>query len=154
MNLAFEDAPQKTRGEFHIEIRRKGKLVDEFHDHNLVVNTGRCRLAELAAGKSGKYITQIGVGSGDSVEDEADTELQDQQLFDLTAASVDGRDAKFEFVIGEDEANGLDIREFGLFCADGTMFSHRVRRNEETGKVSVIGKDVDIELRGYWILHF
>ena len=88
------------------------------------------------------------------MEDEADTELAEQQLFELTETSVDGRDAKFEFVIGEDEANGLDIREFGLFCADGTMFSHRVRRNEETGKVSVIGKDVDIELRGYWILHF
>lgn len=154
MNLAFEDIPQKCRGEFHIDILKKGQLVQAIHDHNLVVNTGRCRLAELAAGKSEKFITHIGVGSGGEVEDEADTALTDQQLFELTASSVDGRDAKFEFVIGEDQANGLDIREFGLFCADGTMFSHRVRRNEETGKVSVIGKDVDIELRGYWILHF
>lgn len=154
MQMVFEDAPQKTRGEFHIEVRRKGKLIDEFHDHNLVVNGGRCRLAELVTGKSTKCITHIGIGSGSEPEDENDTELVEQQLFELSATSVDGRDAKFEFIIGEDEANGLDIREFGLFCSDGTMFSHRVRRNEETGKVSVIGKDVDIELRGYWILHF
>lgn len=154
MQMAFEDRPGACRGEFHIEVRRKGTLIDEFHDHNLVVDAGRTRLAELAAGKSDKFITHIGVGSGGEMEDESDTALTDQQLFEITEASVDGRDAKFEFIIGEDQANGLDIREFGLFCADGTMFSHRVRRSEETGKVSVIGKDFDIEIHGYWILHF
>ena len=154
MSLVFEDAPQKVKGEFHIEVRRKGQIVDEFHDHNLVVETGRIRLANLAAGLSDKYITQIGVGTGKEIEDEADTELQDQQLFPLTEVSVDGRDAKFEFLIGAEDANGLAITEFGLFCADDTMFSHRVRRDEDTMKVGVIDKMEDIEIRGYWILHF
>lgn len=154
MSLVFEDAPQRVKGEFHIEVRRKGKIVDEFHDHNLVVETGRIRLANLAAGLSDKYITQIGVGSGKEIEDEADTELTEQQLFPLTGVSVDGRDAKFEFIIGPEEANGLSIREFGLFCGDDTMFSHRVRRNEDTMKVGTIDKGEDIEIRGYWILHF
>lgn len=154
MGLVFEDAPQKVKGEFHIEVRRKGKTVDEFHDHNLVVETGRVRLAELAAGLSQKHITQIGVGAGSDIEDETDTELAEQQLFPLAGVSVDGRDAKFEFIIGENEANGLSIREFGLFCADDTMFSHRVRRDEDTMKVGTIDKMDDIEIRGYWILHF
>ena len=94
------------------------------------------------------------MGTGKEIEDEADTELQDQQLFPLTEVSVDGRDAKFEFLIGAEDANGLAITEFGLFCADDTMFSHRVRRDEDTMKVGVIDKMEDIEIRGYWILHF
>lgn len=154
MNLMFEDTPNACRGEFHIEVWRKGKPVKELHDHNLVVNVGRERLARLAAGLSQNHITQIGVGSGTTVEEETDTELQEQQLFPLSDVSVDGRDAKFEFIIGENEANGLSITEFGLFCADDTMFSHRVRRDEDTGKIGVIDKMSDIELRGYWLLHF
>lgn len=151
--LAFEDK-QQCRGEFHVEICRGGKVIDEFGDHNLVVNSGRARLAELAAGKSGAYITQIGLGSGGEEEQESDTELEAQHLFPLSASSVDGRDARFDFVIGADDANGLAIREFALFCSDGTMFSHRVRRNSATGVPSVIEKESDIELHGYWILHF
>ena len=144
--LAFEDR-QQCRGEFHVEVRRRGKVIDEFGDHNLVVNSGRVRLAELAAGKSDRYITQIGIGSGSSAEQEDDTALEEQQLYPLSASSVDGRDARFDFIIGENDANGLAIREFGLFCSDDTMFTHRVRRG-------VIEKESDIELHGYWILHF
>ena len=144
--LAFEDR-QQCRGEFHVSVRRRGKVIDEFGDHNLVVNSGRVRLAELAAGKSDRYITQIGIGSGSSAEQEDDTALEEQQLYPLSASSVDGRDARFDFIIGENDANGLAIREFGLFCSDGTMFTHRVRRG-------VIEKESDIELHGYWILHF
>lgn len=153
MNFIFKDTA-KCQGEFHIEVLRKGKIVDEHHDHNMVVNVGRIRLASLAAGLSDKYITQIGVGTGKTMEEETDTELQEQQLFPLSNVSVDGRDAKFEFIIGEDKANGLSITEFGLFCADDTLFSHRVRRDEGTGKIGVIDKMSDIELRGYWLLHF
>lgn len=144
--LAFEDI-QRCRGEFHIEVRRRGKVIKTFGDHNLVVNSGRVRLAELAAGKNDKYITQIGLGTGSAAETEDDTALENQRLFPLSASSVDGRDARFDFVIGENDANGLAIREFGLFCSDGTMFTHRVRRG-------VIEKESDIELHGYWILHF
>ncbi|MBQ8699524.1 MAG: hypothetical protein IJ521_11100 [Schwartzia sp.] len=154
MNLMFEDTPMACRGEFHIEVWRKGKPVSELHDHNLVVNVGRERLARLAAGLSRNHITQIGVGTGTTIEEETDTKLQEQQLFPLSGVSVDGRDAKFEFIIGENEANGLSITEFGLFCADDAMFSHRVRRDEDTGKIGVIDKMSDIELRGYWLLHF
>lgn len=144
--LAFHDM-HACSGEFHIEVRRRGKVVDEFGDHNLVVDSGRTRLAELAAGKSDRYITQIGVGSGHEAEDGGDTILENQQLFPLSSSSVDGRDARFDFVIGENDANGLAIREFGLFCSDNTMFTHRVRHG-------VIEKENDIELHGYWILHF
>lgn len=99
-------------------------------------------------------IAYVGVGSSGGAEKDTGTELTDQQLFPITKTSVDGRDARFDFVIGTDDANGIPIREFGLFCEDGTMFSHRIRRRKDTGAASVIDKQDDISIEGYWIIHF
>lgn len=145
--MVFQDSTKPCRGDFHLAVYKGGEIIDRVDDHNLVVDAGRIRLAELAAGKSGSCITKIGVGSGSATEAADDTELEGQQLFPLTSASVDGRDARFDFLIDNTQANGLKIHEFGLFCADGTMFSHRVR----TG---LIEKEDDIQIKGYWILHF
>ena len=145
--MVFQDSTKPCRGDFHLAVYKDGKIIDRIDDHNLVVDAGRIRLAELAAGKSGSCITKIGVGSGSTAEAADDTELEGQQLFPLTSATVDGRDAGFDFLIDNSQANGLKIHEFGLFCADGTMFSHRVR----TG---LIEKEDDIQIKGYWILHF
>ena len=145
--MVFQDSTKPCRGDFHLAVYKDGEIIDRIDDHNLVVDAGRIRLAELAAGKSSACITKIGVGSGSTAEAADDTELEGQQLFPLTSASVDGRDARFDFLIDNTQANGLKIHEFGLFCADGTMFSHRVR----TG---LIEKEDDIQIKGYWILHF
>lgn len=145
--MVFRDSTKPCRGDFHLAVYKDGEIIDRIDDHNLVVDAGRIRLAELAAGKSSACITKIGVGSGSTAEAADDTELEGQQLFPLTSATVDGRDARFDFLIDNSQANGLKIHEFGLFCADGTMFSHRVR----TG---LIEKEDDIQIKGYWILHF
>ena len=156
--MRFEDSTKNITGEIHLEVYHKNKLVKKIDEHNLVVDAGRRRLAELAAGKVGSYsesyITHIGLGSGSEIEKVSDTELENQQLFPLTSVELNGRDVKCNFFIADNEANGLSIRELGLFCSDGTMFSHRVRRDESTGEVGVIEKFSDIELKGFWILHF
>lgn len=143
----FADAAKPCKGEFHIDVYRNGTHVDSFGDHNLVVEAGRIRLAELASGLSTDCISQIGVGDGAEPEKDTDTALSNQMLFPLDKASVTGRDARFDFSIDNTQANGLKIHEFGLFCKDGTMFSHRVRKG-------IIEKEDDIQIRGYWILHF
>lgn len=145
--MRFEDTTRACKGEFHIAVYKDGARVESFGDHNLVVETGRIRLAELAAGTSDAYITQIGIGEGDTAEADTDTELTTQTLFPIDKATVTERDARFDFSIDNTQANGLKIHEFGLFCADGTMFSHRVRKG-------VIEKADDITIKGYWILHF
>lgn len=145
--LSLTDKIAPCRGEFHLRVLRGGREIERVDDHNLVVDAGRVRLAELAAGKSSAYITHIGLGSGRAAEDVSDTGLENQELFPLTGATVDGRDVRFDFFIDTGEANGLAIREFGLFCSDVTMFSHRVRKG-------VIEKQDDIQIQGYWILHF
>ena len=145
--MGLQDTTKPCKGEFHIDVYRNGARVEMFGDHNLVVEAGRIRLAELAAGTSADYITQIGVGEGAETEKDTDTALTNQMLFPLDKASVTGRDARFDFSIDNTQANGLKIHEFGLFCKDGTMFSHRVRKG-------IIEKEDDIQIRGYWILHF
>ena len=157
MFLKFDDENEKVKGEFALRIYKCGKLINEVADHNLVVESGRIRLAELAAGKSNAYITYLGVGSGTDIESPNDTNLQEQILLPIKQVSVNGCDAKFEFEINTAQANGLSIREFALFCSDGTMFSHRVRTvTAEDGmiKVLTIDKEADIRIEGYWILHF
>ena len=149
--MRLEDRTHFVTGEIHLEVHRKNKVIAQFDDHNLVVDVGRKRLAQLAAGKVGSYaesyITHIGLGSGSEKESVTDTKLEDQQLFPLTSVEINGRDVQCNFFIANNEAVGLPIRELGLFCSDGTMFSHRVRSG-------VIEKYEDIELKGYWILHF
>ena len=149
--MRIEDTTYGVTGEIYLKICRNNEVISEYKDTNLVVDVGRKRLAELAAGKVGNYtesyITHIGLGSGSTTETVNDTALENQQLFPLTSVEVNGRDVQCNFFIADNEATGLSIHELGLFCTDGTMFSHRVRQG-------VIQKYEDIELKGYWILHF
>ena len=152
--ISIEDDVKAVRGEICLKLYRSGKLIDEYVEHNLVVDTGRQRLAELVTGKSNSIISQVGFGSGSDPEASSDTSLQEQILIPLRpiedggeTTKVEGLDAIFYFTLEEHEAVGLSIRELGLFCDDGCMFSHRVRRGE-------IYKDSDIKIRGSWTLHF
>lgn len=166
--VKVKEGIQEIRGEFGLQVYKRGKLVDEYVDHNLIVEVGRQRLAELAAGKSTAAIKYIGFGSGKNyvangraLETDKDTTLEDLQLFEFKTSEVDGAavevngmDARFNFCLTEAEANGLEIREIGLFCADGVMFSHRVRTNKKRTKILTIDKEDDLEIKGYYILHF
>ena len=67
-------------------------------------------------------------------------------LIDIGSVEYDTAKVRFNFEIGTNQANGVSIREFGLFFADGTLFSHRVRK-------SVIGKENDIKISGYWDIY-
>ena len=146
--LQFQDTVEPCKGEFHIDVLKNGRIVKTISDHNMVVDVGRIRLAELAAGtKANQHITQIGLGSGSETEDASDISLTNQTLLPLSGVTVTGRDVRFDFFVDTDQANRLQVHEFGLFCADNTMFSHRVRSG-------VIEKENDIQLKGYWILHF
>ena len=151
--LKFDEALKAVKGDFKIKVFKAGKLIDEFADHNLIVNSGRVRLAELASGKSSAFIAKLGVGTGRAEEAEDDEELENQVLLPLVNSEVDGRDARFDFVIKPEECCGMKITEFALFCADDVMFSHRVRRSSD-GEVRGIEKEDDIQIEGYWVVHF
>lgn len=146
MSVALQDM-QAVRGHVHLEVRKNGQLIDVEDDHNVVVTGGRSRLAGLLGGRdAGKYITQVGVGTSADAATEADTNLTGRVLIPISNATYEDTKVRFNFTIGSGQANGLTIRELGLFFSDNTMFSRRVRR-------SAIGKEDDIEINGYWDIY-
>lgn len=142
-----QDALDALRGAVHLAVYQNGKLLFEETDHNLIVTTGREKLARLIGGGYGGRITHVGVGSGSAAAIDTDTGLTDAVLVPVQSTSYAGTKARFDFVIGNGDANGLLIRELGLFFGDGVMFSRRVRK-------SVIGKEDDISITGYWEIYF
>ena len=141
--MKLSDKLKQTEGRITLQVYRSGKLTKTFTEHNMIVDAGKKRMAELIAGVSTAAIKYIGLGSGDSAAATTDTGLQEQQLYPVTQTTITGTTARFDFFIAVDQANGLTIHEFGLFCADESMFSHRVREGK-------IVKEADMELRGYW----
>ena len=141
--IQMKDQAHEMHGTVHLEIYKKGKLVNEETEHNLIVKVGRTQLAKLLGGGYTGHITQVGVGTGASAAADTDTTLTNAVLVPIKSASYSEAKVRFNFEIGTSQANGVQIREFGLFFADKTMFAHRVRK-------SVIGKEDDIKITGSW----
>jgi len=93
-------------------------------------------------------VARIGVGIGNTPPALTDTELDDPWF-----KNVDGYtypavgQVKFTFAINNDEANGMDIQEFGLMdSADLVLFARRTK---------AIGlKTVDMQILGEWTVQF
>ena len=145
--ICVQDKLDALRGAVHLAVYKNGKLLFEETDHNLIVTTGREKLARLLGGDYTGRITTVGVGSGNTPASDTDTGLTDAVLIPVQSTEYAGTKVRFNFTLGNADANGLNIRELGLFFADGVMFSRRVRK-------SVIGKEDDISITGYWEIYF
>lgn len=145
-NIQMEDRTRDLRGAVHIDVYKDGKLIESETDHNLIVAVGRTQLAKLLGGGYTGHITQVGVGTGSAAAADWDTGLTGAVLIGISSVEYDTAKVRFNFEIGTNQANGVSIREFGLFFANGTLFSRRVRK-------SVIGKEDDIKISGYWDIY-
>lgn len=140
----------KISGRLHVEVWQNGKCA-KIHDHNMIMNAGRAMLAQLVTGSIVDSIKYIGIGSGTDDETPEDTGLQDECQVPLTVREVfEDTRARFEFEIGKNAGNGINVREFGLFSERGTMFSHYVRPSTAED----LRKAEDMVIRGYWIINF
>lgn len=139
----------RMEGYLHLDVYRAGALIEQWEDKNLITDLARPRIRDMMSSETeNKFITHIGVGEGMLPASPTDTGLVNQILVPVTAVTKpDSTTARFGFVIDLETANGMRIREFGLFCGDGTMFSKRVRER-------VIEKDADVSIFGYWDIHF
>ena len=139
----------KMKGELYYQVKRNGQLIAEYDDHNLIVDTGRLELAKMFIGGTAKYITHIGIGTNGAEPLPTDTTLQNLLLLPVTTAYFEKLTAHFDFEIGRNVANGMNIKEFGLFYNDGTMFSRLSR-----GEGKNLNKESDIEISGWWEIDF
>ena len=145
MNLHEKMPP--VRGTIEYTIYRRGKPIEHVVEHNLVVDGGRNRLAQLISGKSTAAVKYIGFGEGNNLAQLSDTGLNNQQLFEITGSTVDGSDAIFSWYLSETDANSMNICEFRLFSSDTVMLTRQVRGQ-------VMGKNADMTVDGLYTLQF
>ena len=146
MAIEMKDTAPRLRGAVELKIYKKGVLKEVDRDHNLIVMAGRSKLAKLLGGGYAGHINRVGVGTGSTPAADGDTGLTDTVYIPISSVAYDAGKVRFNFTIGTEQANGLTIRELGLFFEDGTIFSRRVRK-------SVIGKENDIQITGYWEIY-
>lgn len=146
MAIEMKDTAPRLRGAVELKIYKNGVLKEVERDHNLIVMAGRSKLAKLLGGGYEGHINRIGVGTGSTPASDDDTGLTGTVYVPISSTEYDAGKVKFNFTIGTEQANGLEIRELGLFFEDGTIFSRRVRK-------SVIGKENDIQITGYWEIY-
>lgn len=135
-------------GEFHVVIYRAGLLIDEIIEPNLIVDGAKNQLARLVGGDvANRHITHIGFGTGTNAASPNDTGLTGALWKPVTSVSYpDTGRVAFDWSLSTAECNGMAITEFGLRCADGTLFARKVR--------APIHKSDDLSLTGTWTIIF
>lgn len=137
------------KGILRYTIFRNGVPVEKAEDNNLIVNGARLQMAHLIAGDvTNRGINRISVGtSGTSpaVGDTAITGAFSKAVEGFTYPANGQVQVNWKLTVAE--ANGMAIREFGLICANGTLFARRIRANP-------IYKESDISIEGEWIIIF
>ncbi len=124
--IVTDKAP--LRGVFTMRVKdRDGNIVEEYEDHNMIVNGAKLLMAQLVSdyGKANyNRIKYIGFGTGTTAADPSDTDLQQRAVtkpidgFEFPEGTDDR--VQFNWSLDYEEGNGtsdegMDIQEFGLF---------------------------------------
>lgn len=139
----------KITGEIRLQaVDAAGNVLWEVHEKNLVVNNGRANTCLLLGGDPlGSVLSNIGVGTSNTAASVSDTGLTGAFTKALnTGGTVNVYGTTFVkvgFKIDASEANGMTIREMGLFDGLGGLFSRRVLS-------TVIVKTSSFGLTGTW----
>jgi hypothetical protein len=147
MKKLVETVP--VMGIFGMKVFQSGKLIEETVEQNLIVDGAKLQMARLLAGDaSGRNIAGIAFGTSSLAPDAADTLITNQWSKPIAGFSFpnDGH-VRFDWKLLTTENNGMAILEFGLLCADGTLFARRTRQNP-------IHKASDISIEGHWAVIF
>ncbi len=143
---------QPLRGDFCLQVWRDtpaGRvLVEQIDERNMIVNGAKNQLARLIGGDpANRHVNRIAFGVGRSPASPNDTALTGAYTKALTATAYpQPGQVRFDWSLSAGEANGKSITEFGLICADGTLFARKAR--------APIEKDSDLSLTGSWTILF
>lgn len=133
------------KGILRITVRKGGEVVEEWEDHNLIVNGARNQAARLFAGDGeNRTIAKIAFGTSGTTPAVTDTEITGAYTKAVTGFSFpDVGQIQTNWELGTSENNGMAIMEFGLLSADGTLLCRKVREKP-------IYKEADISIEGHW----
>lgn len=137
------------QGLLHLDIFRRGKLIEIYEDPNLIVDNYKLIHARLLGGDvTDRSVTQIGFGINGTAPAAGNTSLTDPFLKAVDAVVYpQTNQVRFDFSLGTAEANGKAILEFGLLNAAGTLYARKVRS-------AALNKESDITLSGSWLITF
>ena len=147
--LTFQEHAGGPTGRLKYEIRRKGVLVEDADEKNIIVDLSKQIHAKLLGGNvTGQSVTQIGFGTSGAAAAAGNASLTDAYIKSIDSVTYPATNkVQFNFSLGSGEANGKAILEFGLFIAAGTLYARRIR-------TSALNKDSDISLSGSWTITF
>jgi hypothetical protein len=125
----------------------RGKLIEDYAEHNLIVNSARLAMAKLIAGAGiGKNINRVALDTNGNIPALTDTAITSPCIKNISSISYPANNkVECAWYFGTDEANGKAISEFGLLCADGTLFARKSRTKP-------LNKESDIAIEGQWII--
>jgi hypothetical protein len=149
MLLLRDDHCPLITGLFHLSVLRRGRLIEEISEPNLVVNGSKQIQAQLLGGNtSGNTISQIGYGTSLTAPVVGNTGLTSAYMkaLDSVTYPTTGQ-VQFNFSLGSGEANGVAIGEFGLFSGGGALYARKVRS-------AALNKASDISFTGSWTIVF
>lgn len=135
-------------GKFEMNVYKKGKLVEHYVDNNLVVTAGKEKMCMLLADDGAtNFIQSISFGTSTINPTVADTTITDDFTKSILGYSYpSAREVQFNWELETTEANGKAISEYGLLCADSTLFARKIR--------GIINKESDVFLSGNWTIEF
>lgn len=136
-------------GLFRMVVRKDGKVIETMEEHNLIVASAKNQMAHLVGGDtSGRSVTKVAVGTSGTAPAVSNTAITNAytKAIDSVAYPSSGQ-VKVSWSLGAAEANGKKILEFGLICADGSLFARRIRSE-------VLSKESDITVEGEWTISF
>jgi hypothetical protein len=149
VQMEFHDFNRPVRGIFELTIIKNGKVIEHIREDNLIVNGARVQMSKLIAGDwEDCEIAAIAFGT-----DGTAPAVSDEEITDAFEKAVTGHtyptegEVKFSWNLATTEDNGQAIQEFGLLCADGTLFARRTREKP-------IYKESDIAMQGSWTIVF
>jgi hypothetical protein len=136
-------------GHFSIRVYRRGRLIEAYEDHNLIVNGAKAAMTHLIAGAgTGKNINRIALGTNGASLNTNNTTITSPFIKTISGILYpQTNQVEFDWALSTTEANGKAISEFGLLCADGTLFARKTR-------VKPLNKENDIAIEGQWIIIF
>jgi hypothetical protein len=140
----------RPKGIFDMKVLRSDIVIEEYQEHNLVVNGAFLQIVRLIGNDvSGRSITKIGFGTNGTDPVVTDTTLTNQYVRQVSSYIFPEGDnsVQINWVLPADEGNGMAIIEFGLFTQNGMLFTRKTR-------VSAILKTSDISFEGKWTIIF
>jgi hypothetical protein len=148
------DENRTMRGTLKYKVYRhvngEKQIVEDYEDHNLIVNRAREQMAHLIAegNTANREISKIAFGTNG-----IEANLVDTTIAGAYIKTVDGytfptqTKVQFSWSLGVGEANGKAILEFGLICSDNSLFARRTRNTP-------INKESDLSIEGTWTVIF